>query len=111
MKQKEIAKSKVFLSSALLISVLGTILFNAAKATWVFVDITLKIDSFTLYLLYAGIGVSVLSAILSVLRFYEVKRNGSPLYKQKSFSVLSVLSFAAAVFILIVGIVFPYHYG
>lgn len=106
MEKKSITKSKVILSVSLLLSVVSAIIYNAARATWVFIDIAVKIDSFTLYLLYAMIINAVLTGILLALRLYEIKKADEILYKKKSFSVLSGITEMLSLVFFIVALVF-----
>lgn len=106
MKRKSITRSKIFSAVLPLIAVLAAVLYNAARATWVFVDITLKIDSFMLYLLYAMVFNAIFGGALSALRLHEVKKGEEPVYNKKVFPVLSGISMGFAVFSLIVAIVF-----
>ncbi len=106
MKEKSILKSKAFPCIFLSVSVIGTILFNAARATWVFVDIALKIDSFTLYLLYAMVVNSVLSVVLTALRLYEIKIKNVPLYRKKAYCAVSIISSVFSVLFFVIAIVF-----
>lgn len=106
MKRKNIIKSKAFPCIALSIAVIGIILFYAARATWVFVDIALKIDNFTLYLLYAMAANIVAVAVLTVFRLYEINIKNKPAYTQKSYSVaIGILAFLS-LFFFIVAVVF-----
>ncbi len=102
MKEKNQKKSKIFSSIMLVFAVVGAIMFNAARATWVFVDIALKIDSFTVYLLYAMIVNAILSGVLTALKLYDIKK----IYNKKWFSVLSGISAFLSVFFFIVALVF-----
>lgn len=106
MKEKSKIQSKAFPCILLSLSVIGAILFNAARATWVFVDIAVKIDSFTLYLLYAMVVNCVLGGVLTALRLYEIKTKNEPVFRKKAFSALSVISLILSVFFFVVAVVF-----
>lgn len=106
MKEKGLLKSKEFSVAALVISVIAPILFNAARATWVFVDITLNIEGFTRYLLYAMVIIAVLNCALCALRLYDVKKNGTPVYRQRAFSVIREITFVLSLIFFIAGLIF-----
>lgn len=106
MKRKSIIKSKALPCISLSIAVIGTILFYAARATWVFVDIALKLDNFTLYLLYAMVANAIAGTVLAVFRLYETKVKNEPVYYGKPYSVISGISAFFSVFFFIVAVVF-----
>lgn len=106
MKGKEILKSKTFPSVMLVVAVIGAILYYAARATWVFVDIALGINGFTFGFLCITIANIVLSGVLAAIRLYEVKKKNEPLHEKKIHSVLTVISAAISIFTFIAGLVF-----
>ena len=103
---KGFLKSKVLPSVMLVLTVIGTIIYYAARASWVFIDISLGIEGFTFGLLYAMILMTVANTVIAALRLYEVKKNGEPVFMKKWFSVLSGVTAVFSVLFFIAGTVF-----
>ncbi len=89
----------------LAINVIGAILYYAARASWVFIDISVNVKSFTLGFLYLMIANAVFGAALTAGRLYEFKTKNEALYKTKLYSVLTVISAAISIITFIVGLV------
>lgn len=106
MKSGNMIKSKAFTCISLALAVIGTVLFYAARATWVFVNIALNLEYFTLILLCVMILNAVLSGALTALRLYEIKAKNTPVYTKKVYSAAAVISAVLAVFFFIVALVF-----
>lgn len=106
MKGKGTLKSKAFPSVMLAVSVIGAILYYAARATWVFVDIALGIKGFTFGVLCVMIANTVLGGVLAAMRLYETRKQNEPLYEKKIYSVLTVVSAVVSVLSFIAGLVF-----
>lgn len=92
----------------LVLNVIGTIIYYAARASWVFIDISLNIEGFTFGLLYAMIAVAIIGAVLTALRLYETKKNGEEIYTKKWFGAISVVYTVISVLFFIAGFVFCY---
>ena len=106
MKLKKVITGKALPCLVLILSVAGIVMYNAARATWVFVDIAVKINNFTLYLLYAMILNVIAVTVLAAIRLYEPSRKGSPVYSQKSYFITTCISAFFSIFFFIVAVVF-----
>lgn len=90
----------------LVLTVISTIIYYAARASWVFIDITLNIEGFTFGLLYAMIIAVIANAIIAAVRLYEVKKNDEPIYMKKCYTVISIISAVFSVLFFVAGLVF-----
>lgn len=106
MKGKGIIKSKAFPSVMLAVAAVGAILYYAARATWVFVDIALGIEGFTFGFLCVMIANAVLGGVLAAIRLYETKKQNEPFYKKKIYSVLTVISAVVSILSFTAGLIF-----
>ncbi len=104
MKQKKNILASTALPCVLTaLTVMGTILYNACRFNWVFVNITVKVDSFTYILLYVMIANCIALGVLTALRVKNAVSKGVRVHETKAYrtalavcSVLSVLLFVAA---------------
>ncbi len=90
-EKRKVLKSTVIPALLLMLSVAGTLLFYAARATWVFVDIAVNIEKFTFILLGAMILNCAITGALLFCRVRKIKRHGTELYLKKSYSAALIL--------------------
>ncbi len=83
------------------IQIVSCVLFSAGAVSWVFIDLTWGIESFTFMIFCLTILNSALLTLLCAFRLYEVKN----FYNKKAYTVLLVLSSIIAVLTLIWSIV------
>lgn len=103
---KKIFRSSAFLPVLLALSVISTVMFYAARSTWVFVDITLNLKGFTLAVFCLMILNSILLSALNASKIYELKVKDEVFCQKKIWSVLSLAGSAFAVLFFIFGLVF-----
>lgn len=104
-EKKSVFTQKGFAPVMLLLSVTGPVLFYAARATWIFINVTMKLDIFTYLILCLMVLNCFFLAFLSAARLYEFSFKGETLYKKKIYTVLTAISSAFAVVFFIAGIV------
>ena len=104
-KKSNFLKSPVLPIIFLVVSVISAILFRAARSNWVFINLTLGIEAFTVILLSLMVLTAVLFTVLSALRIYEDKKSDDAFYQKKTYNVLLlagiVLSVIFGVFAII----------
>ncbi len=98
-KIKDLIRKPFFPAILLVLSVVGTILFYAARCTWIFVDIKVNIEKFTFILLWIMILNSVATGILLFCRVRKVNLKNKELYLNKAYCV-AVILFSAITFVL-----------
>ena len=109
MKQKigNVCKSIPFLATVLVISLVSTLLYNAFRVVWCFMD--LYVFGFEDAMLLLGVilvvNLLVLSGLLA-LRIYEVKRNDKLVYQSLAYSIIEGIALFLALFGLVVVIVY-----
>ncbi len=86
-KRRSVFKSLTFMSVMLSLSVIGTVIYYAARENWVFFDATLRLEGFTLILLWIMILNSAALGLMSALkvRKYQVT-------DKKPFVIASIVS-------------------
>lgn len=99
-KTTGIFKSAVTPVILLFMSIAGIILYYPGRATWVFIDITLKIEGATFYLLYLMIINTLVLGALAVLKSKKAEASN-----KKAYRALLVFSGILAAVICIIGIV------
>ncbi len=88
LKKSNALKSGILPSVFLVLTVISAILFRASRSNWVFINLTLGIESFTVILLTLMILTAVLLGILSALNLYGVKLNDKPFCETKTYKAL-----------------------
>lgn len=103
MKEKNSFLKSAFLPVVLaVLSVASPILYYAARATWVFIDLTTNIEKFTFILLYVMIVNALVTGILCALRVWKVKE----FYLKKAYPVLVVISFLLTSVLFVAAVIF-----
>ncbi|MBE6812138.1 MAG: hypothetical protein E7523_04575 [Ruminococcaceae bacterium] len=94
MKNKlfRIFDSNGYLFALLVLAALAPVFSYAARATWVFVNITVNFAHFTTVLLCAMIANAITAAVLTALKIYKVKKNGNAVCETKGYKVFFVLA-------------------
>ena len=85
-------QSNAYLLIVLVLSVLAPVFSYAARATWVFVNITVNFAHFTTVLLCAMIANAITVAVLAAIRIYSIRKNGKPVCETKAYKVFFVLA-------------------
>lgn len=102
--KKNILKSMTLPAVMLVLAVIAPILSYAARATWVFVNITVKIEIFT----YILLGLMIVNAIiLGALAAIRANKFDS-IYSKKSFSVAIVITSLLSIIFFIAGLSFSF---
>ena len=103
MKTKNnILKSMVLPVILLVMATVAPILAYAARSTWVFVNITVKIEIFTYILLGLMIANAIATGVLAAVRANKLKS----IYSKKSYSVALIISGVFSLVFLIAGLSF-----
>ncbi len=100
-KIKDFLKSPLFTWLLLALSVISPVIYYAARATWVFVDISVNIESFTFGLLYVMI---LNCVILGVLLFVRLKNEA--ICNKKVFKIICIIEYAITLLLFMVALVF-----
>ena len=100
-KAKDFLKSPLFTWVLLILSVVSPIIYYAARANWVFIDISVNVEGFTFGLLYAMI---LNCIIVAVLLFVRLKNEA--VYNKKAFKIISIAESVVALLIFLVALVF-----
>lgn len=100
---KKTSADKTILTTAIILalSVIGTSMYYAARATWVFVDITVNIEKFTFILLYVMI---INAALLGILLYCGLKNRN--LYNNKCYKTVNIISLIIALVLFVAAMVF-----
>ncbi len=90
----------------LILSVVSPVIYYAARATWVFVDIMVDMESFTFGLLYVMI---LNCVVLGVLLFIRLKNEA--VCNKKAFKIICITEYVVTLLIFIVALVFAMSSG
>ena len=89
----------------LVLAVIGAMLYYAARASWIFIDISVGVEKFTLGFLYVMTANAVLGTALAASRLYEFRIRGKAFYESKLYPVLTVISAVISILTFIAGTV------
>lgn len=92
MKKKVFLKSKALPCVCLVMAAAGILFYYAARSSWVFFDATLKLEGFSLGLLYVMAANIIIIAAAAVVRLYEIKTKKAPLFMSKAYSLITAIS-------------------
>lgn len=107
MKEKmKILKSPFVPVVLLIANALGAVLYYAARASWVFLDITFNVESFTFGVLYAMIANAVLLCAVAGIGIHGLTLKNEKISDKKWYNVLLTISSVFAVLYFIIGVVF-----
>ena len=100
--KKNILKSMALPSIMLLLAVIAPMLSYGARATWVFVNITMKLEVFTYIILALMIANAIAMGVLTAIRANKLEK----IYAKKSYSVALAVSSILTVIFIIAGMSF-----
>lgn len=100
--KKNILKSMTLPAIVLIIATLAPILTYAARSTWVFVNITVKIETFTFIVFSLMIVNAIVIGVLAALRANKFKS----IYSKKAYSAVLCVSMVFTLIFLIAGLSF-----
>ena len=100
---KEFFKKPIIPAVLLVLSVIGAILYYAARSNWIFVDISTNIERFTFGLLYTMILNSVALCVLLLIRL-----KNEAVINKKSYLPFVAVEFGLSGFLFIASLVFAF---
>lgn len=105
-KRSNLLSSKILPVVFLAFSLISAILFRSFRTTWVFINITVRLEFFTVLLFVLIVLTALLLTVLSALRVYDVKKDGVCIYNKKAYRILLIVGMVASAFFLLFTIIY-----